>query len=396
LIDRGVAGRITTVAVCALFLALLVIRNAFVEAYGVQDPSRAAAIWPGHPSVVLAAGLTQVGASAAAARPADPATVRQMEEASAKAPLAPEPFLVRGVEAKLAGDDQLALRGFLAARERDPRSVAARYFLADYYLKAGQTHEGLAEISALTRLIPQSLGGIVPQLAAFARMPGGREQVRDLLRDQPPLEPWLLNELAAMPTDANLALSLWSGRSTDRDRPWQQRLVNTLVSAGRLEEARAAWNRFDPQGRPTGELIDPKFELRAMPPFGWTLVSGPAGVAEPEGRGPLHILYYGRDDVVLASQLLLLKPGAYRLAMRVNGAQPAARSLSWVIRCTQPVRELASISFSSTKNGVLATDFAIPPQGCAAQALELTGNAPELPEQADVTISDLQLSRKGS
>src|SRR4030095_12903022 len=97
------AGRISTVAICALLLALLVIRNAFVEAYGVQDPSRAAAIWPGHPSIVLAAGLTDVGASAAAGRPANPATVKQMEEASAKAPLAPEPFLVRGVEAPLAG-----------------------------------------------------------------------------------------------------------------------------------------------------------------------------------------------------------------------------------------------------------------------------------------------------
>ena len=45
---------------------------------------------------------------------------------------------------------------------------------------------------------------------------------------------------------------------------------------------------------------------------------------------------------------------------------------------------------------MLATDFTIPPQGCAAQALELTGKAPELPEQAELTISSLQLSRKGS
>jgi hypothetical protein len=396
LIDRGMAGRIITVAVCALVLALLVIRNAFVEAYGVQDPSRAAAVWPGHPSVVLSAGLTQVGESAAAGRPANPATVRQLEEAAAKAPLAPEPFLVRGVEAQLAGDAPLALSAFLAARERDPRSVAARFFLADHYLKAGQTQDGLAEISALTRLIPQSLGGIVPQLAAFARMPGGSEQVRLLLRQQPPLEPWLLNELAAKPSDANLALSLWNGRSTEQDRPWQQRLVNTLVSAGRIEEARAAWTRFDPQVRPAGELIDPKFELRAMPPFGWALASGPAGVAEPEGGGPLHILYYGRDDIVLASQLLLLKPGAYRLAMRVTGAQPAAKSLSWVIRCTQTARAIASIYFTSTKDGTLAMDFTIPPQGCAAQTLELAGTAPELPEQADLTISNLQLSRQGS
>src|SRR5262245_20446259 len=179
------AGRAITVLICALILAALVVRSAFVSAYVSQDPSRAAAFWPGHPSVVLASGLVEVGTSAAAARPVNPITVRSMQQAAAKAPLAPEPFLVRGVEAQLGGDAQLALQSFMAARERDPRSVAARYFLADHYLKAGQTQQGLAEISALTRLVPQSLGGIAPQLAAFARLPGGRKQVGILLRDQP-------------------------------------------------------------------------------------------------------------------------------------------------------------------------------------------------------------------
>jgi hypothetical protein len=301
---------------------------------------------------------------------------------------------VRGVEAQVAGDARLALRSFLAAQKLDPRSLAARYFLADHYLKTGQTQQGLAEITALTRLVPQSLAGIAPQLAAFARMPDGARQVGILLHNQPQLEPWLLYELAAVPEDANLALSLWSGRSSDQDRGWQQRLVNSLISAGHFAEARAAWSRFDPRVRTAGELIDPRFEGHDLAPFGWTLASGAAGVAEAEGGGRLHILYYGRDDLILASQLLLLKPGPYRLAMRVGGASPTAKSLSWVVRCMPPPRELASFGIASAKRGVLVADFTIPPQDCVAQQLDLLGTAPELPEQADVTIADLRLSRR--
>lgn len=387
-------GRTIIVLVGALLLGAVVVRSAFVDAYATRNPEKVAVVWPSHPSVILASGLAEVGASAAAAQPVNPATVRRMLGASTKVPLAAEPFLVRGVQAQVAGDSSLAQRAFLAARQRDPRSVAARYFLADHHLKLGQTQQGLAEISALTRLVPSILGEIAPQLAAFARMPGGREQVGKLLRDQPQLEPWLLNELAGNPTDANLTLSLWSGRSTDRDRAWQKRLIDSLVSAGRVEQARAAWSRFNPRIVRTSELIDPKFEQQAMPPFGWELASGAAGIAEPQGGGQLHILYYGRDDLVLARQLLLLKPGAYRLALRVNGAQFSAKALSWIVRCTSSSREIANISFDIIKPGALAVDFDVPPHGCSVQSLELQGKAPELPEQVDLTISDLSIARR--
>ena len=393
--ERGMAWRGIAVVILGLLLAALVVRSAFVDAYSAEDPGRAALIWPGHPSVVLGSGLAEVGASAAAAQPVNPATVRRLLAMSAKAPLAPEPFLVRGVEARVAGDAELALHSFLEARRRDPRSVAARYFLTEHYLETGQTQQGLTEMSALTRLVPQSLKGIAPQLAAFARLPGSVVQVKRLLRDQPQLEPWLLDELAANPADASLALSLWSGRTNPYDRSWQVRLLNSLVSAGRFEEARAAWSRFDPRARPVGELIDPRFEGKAMPPFGWTLASDAAGVAEPEAPGRLHILYYGRDDVVLASQLLMLRPGSYRLAMKVTGTSSSAKSLSWVVRCLTPSREIASIGLAAAKGNELSAEFTIPPQNCVAQQLELTGAAPDVPEQADLTIAEIALSRRG-
>jgi hypothetical protein len=387
-------GRVIIVLVLALIQAWLIVRNAFVDAYAISDPAKAATVWPGHPTAIVTSGLEQVGAAAAANRSVDPALVRRLVATAAKAPLAPEPFLVRGVEARLAGQEPIAASAFLAARSRNPRSVAARYFLADHYLRAGDTRHGLAEISTLTRLVPGSQTGIAPHLAAFARNPGAAGEIKAVLREQPQLESVLLSALASDSKNSRLVLALWSGRRGG-DLGWQERLVNTLVTAGRYQEARAAWARFNPGARLPSGLSDPKFEARLPPPFGWALGTGAAGVAEPAGAGRLHILYYGRDNLVLAGQLLMLEPGPYRLSMRVGGPSPPAKSLSWTLACLSPRRELASVNLASARNGQLAADFFVP-AGCPAQQLELAGTAPELPEEADVTIGDLRLEpRRG-
>ena len=388
---RMMKGRAIIVVALALLAALMVIRSAFVAAYASRNPSMAAVVWSGHPSVIFATRLGEVGQMAAAGQSVDEALVDLLLTASRKDPLAPEPFLVRGVEAQVAGNPALAAQAFLAASDRDPRSVAAHYFLADHYLKTNQVRLGLGEISTLARLVPQSLDGIAPYLAAYARSPGGASEVELMLRGHPELEPLLLNALASDAGNERLALSLWSGRGSESARGWQVRLLNSLVDAGHYDRARAAWMRFSPASPQRGELVDPGFTGRALPPFGWILTSGPAGVAESEG-GQLHILYYGRDNLVLASQLLTLKPGSYRLSMRVGGASPAAKSLAWTIRCLPSPSEIAAIGLAGAGKGqALAARFVVPPSGCVAQRLELAGTAPELPEQSDVTIAELRL-----
>jgi len=391
---QAMRPRAIMVAAPALLIAAVVMRTAFVTAHTSRNPAKAAAVWGGHPSVIFAEGLAEVGRTAAAGQPVNKAVVDRLLAASMKAPLAPEPFLVRGVQEQVAGNQALAERAFLEARNRDPRSVAAHYFLADHYLKTGKTRQGLEEISTLARLVPQSLDGIAPYLAAYARSPGAAPEVKAMLRGHAELEPLLLNTLASDASNEQLALFLWSGRGGESARGWQERMLNSLVAAGQFERARAVWKRFSPTEPQAGELVDPSFTARALPPFGWTLTSGPAGVAEPEG-GRLHILYYGRDDLVLASQLLMMKPGAYRLSMRIGGASPVAKSLAWTVRCLPSSGGLAAIGLTDAGKGrVLAATFAVPPSSCAAQMLELAGTTPELAEQVDVTISELRLERE--
>lgn len=387
-------ARAIIVVALALLSAALVVRTASVASYVSRDPARASMIWPEHPSVIFAAGLDEIGRRAAASEPVDKQAIGRVLAASTKAPLAPEPFLVRGVEAEIAGDKATAKRAFTMARDRDPRLIAARYFLADLYLKTGQTRQSLTEISALVRLFPQSLDRIAPYLAAYARSPRGAPDVKAMVAAHPELEAPLLEALASDPGNLGLISYFWNGQGGSSDRLWQERLLNSLIDAHRYEQARAAWIRFSPASPQQGELVDPGFAMRALPPFGWTLASGPSGVAEPEPGGRLHILYYGRDDVVLARQLLMLKPGSYRLSMRILGASPTAKSLAWSIRCLPSPKEIAAITLAKAgQGGALAAAFTVPPTGCAAQRLELIGNSPEFPEESDFTIAGLHLER---
>src|SRR5687767_10233428 len=109
-------ARAVIVVVLALLVAVMVVRVAFVAAYASGQPARAAAFWPHHPKVIFAAGLEQVGQTAASGKAVDNAVVHRLVATAAKAPLAPEPYLVRGVEAQQAGNEALAARAFLEAR----------------------------------------------------------------------------------------------------------------------------------------------------------------------------------------------------------------------------------------------------------------------------------------
>src|SRR5436305_8872594 len=142
------------VLVLTMLVAVQVIRNAAVAAFAEQSPASAFRAWPTHPAAELALGMTEIGTAAHERRPVGPATFAIIDNAAVKAPLAPEPFLVRGVQAELDGNPELAARAFTAAEWRDPRSLPARYCLADLFYRSGDPPRTLEPIGALARLFP--------------------------------------------------------------------------------------------------------------------------------------------------------------------------------------------------------------------------------------------------
>jgi hypothetical protein len=376
----------------ALLAGIVVVRNAVVAQYAESKPQVAARIWPSHPASRLWLGLTQIGMSAARRAPVGASTLELVWDAARKAPLATEPFLVRGVQAQLAGNQRLAEQAFVAAKLRDGRSIPARYFLAEQYFRRGDAPSGLREIAILARMVPNGVTSLAPYLATYAKDPRNQSHLRSLFRSDPMLEQAALSTLASDPRNAGLVLGLASPSASVPQ--WAGVLVQSLVAAGQYGEAYRVWAktaRVQPAADQT--VFDAGFAgSDAPPPFNWTLTTSTVGLAERQPGGHLRVIFYGQEDGVLARQLLLLKPGRYRLAMAVSG-DPHAGILSWSVTCADSKAQLLSLPLSDAKKAASGVAFEVP-ANCAAQYLDLTGTAPDPAQQADVTIGGLTLKRE--
>ncbi len=380
------------VLVLAVLVAVIVVRNAAVNALADTAPAAAARAWTSHPDAELALGMMEIGTAARERKAVGPATFAMIDDAALKAPLAPEPFLVHGVQADLAGNRALAAQAFMAAELRDPRSLPAHYFLADVFYRSGDPRRTLQQIAALARLAPNGPLTVGPYLAAYAKNRAAWPYLRELFRSNPGLGDASLTALARDPANADAVLALADMRSAAGGN-WAPSLVNSLVAAGEYAKARAVWQATWGLQLPSGAtLYDAGFaDAKARPPFNWDLVSSTVGLAERAGGGRLHVLYYGHDDGVLAQQLMLLPSGAYRLTMAVEGDLSQAGAMSWSVRCDRSPKPFASVGLAAAGRGWV---FAVPP-GCSAQWLELSGTSSDVSQQVEATISKLSLVRVG-
>ena len=380
----------------ALLAGVVVVRNAAVRQYAELYPRIAERIWPSHPSSEIWSGLTQIGLNARDRKPVDSATLSLISDASVKSPLEAGPFLVRGVQAQIDGNQLLATRAFQAAELRDGRSIPARYFLAEQYFRSGNTPGGLREIAVLARMVPNGVDNLAPFIASYAKDPRNRSHLLALFRSNKQIEAAALLVLASDAANADLILGLAS--HSDANPPWGDRLLQTLVAAGQYQKARAVWSRLAGIAPSSGGslIFDPAFKGSDAPaPFNWTLTSSTAGLAERQSGGRLHVIFYGQEDGVLATQLLTLAPGRYRLAMRVAGNAAQARPLTWTMTCARAKEPLLAFSLADAKRVAQGLSFEVP-DGCGAQSFELAGKAPDLPQQIDVTMFDLRLSREAA
>lgn len=388
--------RAVVVGVFAMLAILQAIRTAAVAAFADDMPTAAAKVWPSHPEVLKSQAMQKVGEAAGRGQAPSLSTLELVKQLAFSGPLYAEPFLIHGALAQRAGDYERAERLLLQARQRQPRSAAARYLLGDLYVRSGQVVPGLAEMSVLARLVPGGAAILVPALAEFVQTSGSVAQLRSILSAYPELESALLSHLADNPENTDLIFALAQPRSDGDVSEWQGKLINNLVEAGDFERAYSVWVRIsalkDGSGR---ELFNPTFRgNRYLPPFNWELTSTGGAIAEPARGGGLQVLYFGREDVVLARQLLLLPPGRYRLAGEVTGELGSGSSIAWTVTCAPGKQQVLDLALGKkASDNKVAGDFVVPAQGCAAQWLELTGRGQEFPKPAEFRIMALQLAK---
>jgi hypothetical protein len=358
------------------------------------NPQSASRIWKTHPASQLWLGLTEIGVASRERKPVSEETKAKIRDAARKAPLAPEPFLVRGVEGQVAGNEQLAANAFLAAKRRDARSIPARYFLAQHYFRTDDAERALREIAFLARSIPNGVVKLAPYVGSYAKDRRNWPQLKALFRANPALGDATLTALATDPNNADIVLSLADRRLMTPDSRWPARMIDSLVDSGKYARARAVWAAI--AGVPNGGralVFDPEFRNgSAPPPFNWDLTSSTTGLAERgTGGGNLHVIFYGQEDGVLAGQLLVLPAGRYRLAMQVSGGPDPGKSLLWRVTCAGTNNQIAKMALEPAA-AASGWSFDVP-AGCGAQKLQLLGSSTDFPQQTEVTITNFRLER---
>lgn len=377
----------------AVAVGLLVLGNAVVDKFAATSPAVAAQVWSSHPAVEIAVAMQDIAEAARNRQQASDDALLKLRDAATREPLAPEPFLAHGIASDLAGQPATAQAAFEAAKLRDPRSLPARYFLSGLYLRSNDIRRGLQEVADFAKLSPNGIAAIGPFVAAVARQKSTWPDLRALFRDDALIEETSLVALAADPANARTVLALQGRRRSAADAPWIGVLIRSLVDHQDYQQARAVFeNALKPVPRSDSLLFDAAFDdLDAPPPFNWTLASSTVGLAERQKAGRLHVIFYGQEDGVLASQLLVLPRGSYHLAMTVSGAEAASGSLSWKLRCANGGKELLVVPLPMA--GGTEARFNVPAD-CPAQWIELSGRSGDIAQSSDVTITRLSLERE--
>lgn len=359
-----------------------------------ETPRVSQVFWPNHPQVLRSLAMAQIGQAAALGQLPSAETMELVRKLARRGPFEPEPFLIEAALAQKRGEADRAMQLLIEARRRDPRSPGARYLLADQLIRNGDIVGGLKEMTVLSRLVSGATDQLVPALAAYARTPGAIPELKRLFQESPDLEPVLLSALASDPQSVDLALAIAQPSSFAGDNAqWRTRLLGTLVDAELYARAYSVWSRFAGVA-PSSGIYRPDFTASSAPsPFNWTLAQAGGGLAEPAPGGGLRVVHYGRKEASLASQIILLQPGRYALAMAVAGDVGSDGQLRWRIRCLPSQAVLLDLALTRANAQRAGGQFQVPGGGCTAQRVDLTGVPTDVSGSSDATISPLRLSR---
>jgi hypothetical protein len=390
---RWITAGLFALPAAAVSIAWAIVRN---EA---ETPRLSAKIWPDHPQTLRLQAMAEIGQAAARGGLPSAETMDRVRKLASRAPFQAEPFLVEAALAQKRGEFDHAGRLLVQGRQRDPRSPGARYLMAEQLIRKGDIVGGLKEMTVLSRLVRGAADQLVPGLVAYAREPGAIPKLKQLFRESPDLEPALLSAMASDADNADLVLAIAQPSSFSGEAgEWRSKLLTSLVNAGMYAKAYSIWARFAKVTTPPSGIYRPDFSESAAPqPFNWTLAQEGGGLAEPSPGQGLHVIHYGRKDVALASQLLLLRPGRYELSMAANGDVGPDGQLRWRIRCVPSGRPvILDLPLTGPNSRKAAGQFQVPSSGCEAQRIDLDGVPADMPRSSDAIISPLRLSKVGS
>lgn len=370
-----------------LLLALQAGRSAIAAAWADRRPELVRFVWPSHPTALFSEALAGIGSAAAKGQAPGTDLLEQVERGSRKAPLAVEPLLVDAAARLAAGDRILSEKLLLAAVRRDARQPAARFLLADLYVRQGRVDDALTQIIALDRRLGGVSTSFAPALASFLEQPGSVSRVAPILRRNPALRDAVLAQVAenAAATGTILALA----GPGDAPQPWFAAVFERLLRAGDIRTARDLSARAESES--SGLALSPWKPGPPTGPLGWRFPATNGGAAEPVAGRSLRLVYYGRAETVLAEHLLLLEPGRYRLSQHLKGSVSPGM-FEWRLACLNGSRAVSTIPIGVAGTG--GGEFLVL-RGCSAQRLQLAAQPGDFARTTSLELSGVTLARGG-
>jgi hypothetical protein len=348
-------------------------------------PAQAADLARGNGRIAVAAARDEVEGGRSVS---DPQLRALVHTALSRDPTLTAAIEYRAVDAEQAGDPGKAARLFHFSDAISRRSLPTRLWLIQDAVNRGDVAGALDQFDTALRTSARAPDVLFPVLAGATSDPSLAAPIARVLDRR---TEWRGLFLHYAITQGKAAHDLARVVVLMRDRPMivasgaLDSLVGQLVAEGDFSLARAVYDHFHAGERDTGLVRDARFgNADAAFPFGWGLADkGKAGVMRSLA-GERTVLAYqampGGDGQV-ASQLLTLSPGRYRLT--VTEAEAAADPESpayWTITCGEHEGAQIALLDQPVRRGAAASVDFVVPAGCTGQWIALTLRLSDAPQ----------------
>jgi hypothetical protein len=376
--------------------------------------SKAVGLWP----VVVAAGLIWLGWQVAlvplAARAPSEHAVRlspgsaevlaraaegemragDMEDAGylarlslSKAPFDVEALRVLAMSEAEAGRTDQADELMTLAGNWSLRDSAAHSWLIESRLRRGNYASAFAHADTLVRRRADLRPQVFNLFSTAAETdPRAGPYLASELADSPPWRAEYLQSLYRRPNGLQLLAGLALGLE-QTEGPFTtaelQSLYQALYQGRRIAGLKTIRETLD---RPSADsiLVNGEFaDQETLLPFGWQLGVGPGisvGLLNDDRKPELtalRVIHDARNAQDLASQLVLMAPGSYRLSGRQRLENGRGRTgFAWQIQCLESSEIIGEVRFDLDMDtqsdwSSFQTRVVVPEQGCTAQIVKL-------------------------
>jgi hypothetical protein len=388
------AGAVALTAAAAVLLAGACGLQAWRTWLGRVNPAAAQRLGVATPEALSTLAAQQFADTSEAGH--DRAAKADAGAALLAAPLDAPAVRVLALEAEGDGDTERAQTLMRLADQRSRRDAVTQMWLFADDLPRRNFADGFRHADAALRL-DWRLGDLLfPAMISAAAVPAAATPLALRLETEPDWRRTFLAALAQRGPDPAAAARVFAVLATTDSPPTDAEssaLIGRMVAAGDIAGAHAAWLRLLPTGAraPGVGVYDGDFApVPGAAPFNWILQSDDGAIAQegPAGddRPALYVRSPPEATHTLASQMLLLPPGRWRLTGRVR-VEPGQDGdlFAWRIACAGG-SDLGETRVGATPTGwrTFAGEFDVP-AGCPAQWLRLFGLAHEGFEPGEAT-----------